>query len=382
MDAGDLRASVRRLSHAALAALALSLLAATALTASASAASAGPVGVKGNRLVGRHGHTVRLLGVDRSGTEYACVVGGGYGFTDSPDYTQADSKKLIKRIRSWHVNAVRVPLNEACWLDINGVHSGLGGRPYRRKVATTVHRLEHAGIHPILDLHVVDPRSYPARKSATGLRPAPDASHAPDFWRSVANRYGHDRAVLYDLYNEPNDIGWRCLRDGCKITRDAYSSDVPHYRSAGTRQLVHVIRRAGARNVIMVPGLDYTSNLSKWRRFRPHDPLHRLAASLHTYEAPLGGCDPNCRRRVLAPLARHVPIITGEFGDTDCNHDYSDAYMRWADRHGVSYLGWTWDATAPGSWTCDGGPSLIENYRGKPTGYGLGLRNHLRKLRG
>jgi endoglucanase len=256
----------------------------------------------------------------------------------------------------------------------------VGGHNYRSKVATFVHRLEAAGIHPILDLHVVDPGSYPASQALNGLRPAPDASHALDFWRSVARRYGGDRAVLFDLYNEPNDIGWGCLRDGCRITHDGYSSDVPHYRSAGTQRLVKAIRRAGAKNVIMVPGLDFTSNLSRWLHYRPHDPLHRLAASLHTYEAPLGGCDPACRRQVLAPLAKKVPVVAGEFGDTDCNHGYSDAFMRWADGHGVSYLGWTWDAVRPGSWTCDGGPALIENYRGKPTSYGVGLRDHLRAL--
>ncbi len=348
-------------------------------TAPARSAAAGPVTVRGNHLASPSGHRVVLRGVDRSGTEYACS--GGYGFTDSPDYTHPDSARLIAAIRAWRVNAVRLPLNEACWLRINGVTRQWGGRAYRRKVATFVRRLKRAGIHPILDLHVADPGHYPASSATNGLRPVPDAGHAPDFWRSVARRFGHDRAVLFDLYNEPNDVGWKCLRDGCEITHDGYSSDVPHYRSAGTQQLVHVIRGAGARNVIMAPGLDFTSNLSKWMRYRPRDPLHRLAASLHTYEAPLGGCDPACRRQVLAPLARKVPIVTGEFGDTDCNHDYSDAYMSWADRHGVSYLGWTWDAVRPGSWTCDGGPALIENYGGKPTNYGVGLRDHLRALR-
>ena len=346
--------------------------------ASAAPAAVGPVTVKGNHLAGRHGHRIVLRGVDRSGTEYACS--GGYGFTDSPDYTHPDSTKLIAAIRAWHVNAVRVPLNEACWLRINGVSREWGGHAYRRKVSTFVHRLEHAGIHPILDLHVVDPHGYPASSATNGLRPAPDAGHALDFWRALAKRFGHDRAVLFDLYNEPNGISSKCLRDGCEIRHDGYSSDVPRYRSVGTQQLVSVIRRAGARNVIMVPGLDFTSNLSEWMRYRPRDPLHRLAASLHTYEAPLGGCDSPCRKHVLAPLARNVPIITGEFGDTDCNHDYSDAFMRWADHHGVSYLGWTWDAVRPGSWTCDGGPALIENYRGKPTNYGVGLRDHLRAL--
>ncbi len=348
------------------------------LSAAAASASAGPVSVSGNHLVDGRGHTIRLLGVDRSGTEYACAE--GYGFTDSPDYRHPDSRALIARMLTWQINAVRVPLNEACWLGLNGVPSQWGGARYRKRVAVYVHRLEHAGLHPILDLHVVDPKQMPAVDATDGLRAAPDLSHAPDFWRSLAKRYGGDRAVVFDLYNEPNIIGWHCLLHGCEITADNYRNDVPHYRSAGTQRLVRTIRRAGARNVIMVPGLDYTSDLSKWARYRPHDPLHRIAASLHTYEAPLGGCGPHCRKQVLGPLAKRFPVITGEFGDTDCDSTYSRAYMSWADQHGVSYLAWAWDATASGSWTCDGGPALITNYNGHPTGYGAGVRTHLRSV--
>ena len=28
--------------------------------------------------------------------------------------------------------------------------------------------------------------------------------------------------------------------------------------------------------------------------------------------------------------------------------------MNWADRHGISYLGWNWDTG--GRWTCEDGP--------------------------
>jgi hypothetical protein len=54
--------------------------------------------------------------------------------------------------------------------------------------------------------------------------------------------------------------------------------------------------------------------------------------------------------------------------------------MRFADRHGAGYVGWAWDATSPGGWTCGGGPSLITSYDGAPPPFGAGLRDHLRKL--
>ena len=43
--------------------------------------------------------------------------------------------------------------------------------------------------------------------------------------------------------------------------------------------------------------------------------------------------------RGIAPIAAQVPVVTGEFGDTDCQ--LAD-YMDWADRHGVGYLVWAW----------------------------------------
>lgn len=70
--------------------------------------------------------------------------------------------------------------------------------------------------------------------------------------------------------------------------------------------------------------------------------------------------------------------MTGELGEADCRHGYIDDYMAWADRHGVSYLGWTWNAHD--GWTCRGGPTLIRDFDGTPTGFGIGFRDHLRAL--
>ena len=80
--------------------------------------------VSGNHLVNAAGHTVRLLGVDRSGLEYACVQ--GWGFSDGP----VDAAS-ISAMKTWGINAVRVPLNEDCWLGINGVKPQYGGATYR-----------------------------------------------------------------------------------------------------------------------------------------------------------------------------------------------------------------------------------------------------------
>src|SRR5262249_61546100 len=80
--------------------------------------------VSGNRLVNGHGRPVLLHGVNRSGTEFMCVQ--GHGVFDGP-VDQAS----ISAMKSWGVNAVRVPLNEACWNGESYVNPAYAGANYQ-----------------------------------------------------------------------------------------------------------------------------------------------------------------------------------------------------------------------------------------------------------
>ena len=106
--------------------LVLTLLLATLVVALPSAGAAAPAApaprVVGNALVDADGRPLRLLGVDRAGTEYACIQ--GWGIFDGPTDAAA-----IAAIRSWGANAVRVPLNEDCWLGRANVPAAPGPRP-------------------------------------------------------------------------------------------------------------------------------------------------------------------------------------------------------------------------------------------------------------
>jgi hypothetical protein len=149
------------------------------------------------------------------------------------------------------------------------------------------------------------------------------------------------------------------------------------------RSLLRALRSSGARQPALLGGLAFSKDLSRWLRYRPTDPTRQLVASLHTY-GPAGRpkaavCVGACRDAVLA-VARRYPVVAGEIGEYDCDHAYIDDFMSWADGHGVSYLGWAWDAVAPGGWQCGGGPALIGSYDGTPTAFGVGLRDHLRAL--
>jgi endoglucanase len=340
------------------AAAAIVCLAAVCASANASAG----LHVRGNQLLyGTRG--VQLRGVNRSGLEYACIQ--GWGFFDSPHPDQIDSPAMIAAMTSWDINVVRVPLNEDCWLGL-GVPNGRGGTAYRRIVQRYVHALNAAHLFVILDLHW----AAPGRAQATDQIPMADADHAPAFWRSVARTFKGNHTLLFDLFNEPYGIGWSCWLHGCQIPA---AGGRPAYRAAGMQELVNAVRGTGATQPLMLGGIDYSGDVSGWVAHEPHDPLHQLIASEHNY-GTLGPCDAGCKAAVVA-THKHVPEVFGELGETDCKQGYIDQMMPWADRHGISYVGWAWNVAS-----CTGEPALISNYDGTPTPYGAGFRAHLRSL--
>jgi len=319
--------------------------------------------VQGNRILNDAGQPVRLLGVDRSGTESACIQ--GWGIFDGPNDATS-----VQAIAAWHTNAVRVPLNEDCWLGINGAPAAYSGPTYQQAIATYVDLLNQYGLVAILELHLSAPGATPA----TGQRPMPDQDHTPAFWSSVASAFKSNSAVIFDLFNEPypdnggdTTAAWTCWRDG------GACANIP-YLVAGMQELVTTVRDTGATNIIMVGGVQYSGRLSQWLAYRPTDPLGNLAASWHSYNST--ACNtPACWDSQIAPVAQQVPIIVGEIGEYDCGHAYIDSLMAWLDSHTISYLAWTWD-----TWDCSGGPALISTYTGTPTAFGAGYQTHLAAL--
>jgi endoglucanase len=309
------------------------------------------VRVSGNHLVNGQGRTIRLLGVNRSGAEYACIQ--GRGFFDGPT-----GKRAIAAMRSWRINAVRIPLNEDCWLGINGAPPQYSDARYRGAIRGYVARLNKAGLYVILDLHW----NAPGEERSTGQQPMADADHAAAFWASVGRVFKTDPAIVFDLYNEPNGISWRCWRDGCLLPAG--------WRALGMQAMTDALRSSGARQPIIATGLDWGNDLGSWLRYRPHDPAGQLVAGLHAYSWLSCG-SVACWNRTVRPVARSVPVVASEFGDRTCSTAFVNRFMNWADSARVSYLGWTWNP-----WPC-ASPALITSWDGQPNGYGEALRHHL-----
>jgi endoglucanase len=312
------------------------------------------VAVKGNQLVDRAGQAVTLHGVNISGTEWECLYGHAfYG---------PSGEASIAAMAAWHINAVRIPLNEDCWLGINGAPKRHIAA-YHRAIRRYVDRLHAHGMYAILDLHWNAPGATLSHLGVgfAGYFGMADESHSPAFWSSVASYFKEDHALLFDLFNEPAGISWSCWRNGCISARG--------YQTAGMQQLVDVVRKTGATQPIMLGGLVKASRLGRgWLASLPNDPLRQLVASVHVYnQSSIAFFNTN-----IGSVAAKYPVVAGEIGELDCGDSDIDTFMPWADAHGVSYVAWAWFVG-----DCASYPALISNYRGTPTKFGVGYRSHL-----
>src|SRR5262245_43862403 len=164
---------------------------AVASSSSGSGGAAVGVTISGNQIL-KDGKPIQLRGVNRSGTEYACIQNAG--FFDGPS-----DDASVKAIAAWKANAVRIPMNEDCWLAINGAPAQYSGMLYRQAIAGYVNLLEQHGIVPILELHW----SAAGSTKATGQQPMPDQDHSATFWAEVAAAFKNDAYVVFEPFNEP-----------------------------------------------------------------------------------------------------------------------------------------------------------------------------------
>lgn len=365
---------LRRLTWAALALISAALLLGLLVTVPVSAVrlpGIAPTGlhVVGSQILDGDGRLVILRGVNRSGTEYACIQ--GWGFFDGPSDLAS-----VQAISAWGANAVRIPMNEDCWLNINGAPPAYSGVHYQKAIATYVATVQAAGLVPILDLHWTGA----GKTMATGQEPMLNRDHSVAFWQQVADAYKNNTGVLFDLHNEPYPDGnrdtpaaWDCWKNGTNASNGATCPGSGlTYQAAGMQEVVNAVRATGATNPILLGGVQYSNALSGWLDYKPQDLTGNLIAAWHVYNFNI--CSSvACYDATAAPVAAQVPLVAGEIGENDCGSEMLTTLMNWLDSHSASYLAWTWDTWGTACSTL----SLITSYDGTPTTYGQVYKDHL-----
>lgn len=329
-------------------------------------ASAATLHVSGNQILTADNQPIQLHGVGRSGTDYACVQNQGV-------FDGASDAASVQAMKNWHINAVRLGLNEDCWLGINGAPSAYSGTNYQNAIKQFVSLLNQNGIIADIDLHW----SAPGTTLSKGQAPMADRDHALTFWTSVATMFKDNPQVIFEAFNEPypdsasnSSAAWQCWLNGGTCPGVSFPA-------AGMQEILNTIRATGATNLILLGGVNYAGHITEIMQYLPNDPLHNIAAAWHQYRLP--GISPCVTSACLDPkigvVMSQIPVVATEFGETDCQADFLNSVMNYFDSKQQGYFAWKWTVGQ-----CKD-IALISDYAGTPTTtYGQAYKTHLANL--
>jgi hypothetical protein len=315
-----------------------------------------------------------LHGINRGDAAYSCING-------SRIFAGPVDQASVNELKAWNINAVRLPLNEDCWLAINGVSSSYSGANYINAIVNYVNLLESNNIYVMPDLHWNAPGTY----LANSQEPMADSDHAVAFWSSVAHTFASNRGVLLDLYNEPypsSYMSWSCWANGgCNVTCSHGACTGVSFAVAGMSQMLTAVRNAegsGWHHPVLMGGLGSASDLTGWLANHPTDPAGQLVANAHAYNDGQSCQDPSpggCLDTTWKPIIQAgYPLTLNEFGQTGCVwNSWLNSMMTWMQANGSSgYLPWGWDGGAACS-----DPGLITSWAGSANAYGQGDQSHI-----
>jgi hypothetical protein len=266
---------------------------------------------------------------------------------------------------AWRCNVVRISVLPSTWQNRQVETMALLERDVTAALAN--------GLFVIIDWHAIGwPDGY-FERPLPGWGMPEDAYVstwvlAASFWQAMAERWGADGRIAFELWNEP--------------IHTAAEYGLP----AGTRwrelkpayQALLAIIRAKSRNVVIAAGDRYAHDLRGIRQ----DPLagENIAYSWHVY-AGADGKEPMPLAEKLDELDREHPVVVTEWGFAAGSKDrlrlgkthdqFAREFMRdFLNQRRLSWTAWCWHPHAS--------PMLLEKDWRTPTAYGRFVQTHLR----
>jgi hypothetical protein len=248
--------------------------------------------VEGNRVLTADGKPIRLQGVNVVSLEF--LVKG--------DHVLLSCRTAVD---DWKANIIRLPVHEDYWFGRRAEQKD-GGAAYRKLVDDAITLVANRGAYVLLDLHRFR---------------APREEHV-EFWRDAAAKYKNHPAVLFDLFNEPHGISWEVWRDGgfvaekrkpadedAFLTEEEKKKNAAGFDSPGMQALVDAVRKTGAKNIVLVGGLDWAYDLSG---VADH-PIDQRGGNGLIYSTHIYPWKSDWKGKVLCVADKH-PILVGEVG--------------------------------------------------------------------
>jgi len=318
-----------------------------------------PLKVAGTQILNGSNQAVLLRGVNAASLEW---TNDGQGYI---------LKSVNAAIRDWHANIIRLPLAQDRWFG-KAPEQNDHGILYRALVDRIVAACASQGCYVILDLHWSDCGVWGAD---IGQHSMPDTNSVL-FWQDAAARYRNHPAVLFDLYNEPRDVSWEVWLHGGLITErpaGRRETQPKTFQAVGMQPLLDAVRSVGAKNVVLVGGLDWAYDLSGvLQGYELKDPAgNGVIYDDHAY--PFKG-DTAARWIVkMEEASKRLPIFIGEFGGSGGPHrrrvgrynpdlardDWLLHVIQTIVDHRWSFAAWDFHPAA--------GPTLIKDWTYEPT---------------
>lgn len=287
---------------------------------------------------------LKLRGVNYAGAEFGKRPGKLF-----KDYMYPSAKDLDYFFKKGF-NTIRLPF---LWERIQRRPNEPLDREELRQIDAVAKITADAGAYLVLDLH-----NYARYDGAIiGSRSVPVAAFA-DVWTRLATAFGQNDRVVFGLMNEPHGISAQAWRDAAQAA-------------------ILAIRRTGARNLILAPGVAW-SGAHSWINSGSadalatiSDPAGNIAFEAHQYlDVDYSGTHPTCQNATIGNetiqafaswLEREGRKgFLGEFGasaDPVCMRAL-DGMLREIGARPDLWLGWTY--WAAGAWWPDSYPLSVQ----------------------
>ncbi|MBF4162119.1 cellulase family glycosylhydrolase [Nocardioides acrostichi] len=302
-------------------------------------------------------------------------------FDHTGDYAEDSLTAMQRARRHWKANTVRFNLSQAMLDPASTLYkktlsgsSTTWGQTYMQRLVAAVHEAEANGMVVILavfnhrnaqaGLVTVDGKTLLSYDAKSGL-PTNRTARAVS---TLGERFGSDKEVLIDLYNEP------FTQKGQTVTTYVNGDQKSTPRISGINRLAEKARDAG----VTTPLITQWADLSQLPVGKITD--ENMIFSSHPFLGDgvrTGGGDANWRRR-FGDLARTRPVVltawnatplvkhkNGKTTNTWCRHsgiDLADQFVKYVRRNDVGLVGFAFDVNQ----------SMIKNFaRFRDQPYGL-----------
>jgi endoglucanase len=253
----------------------------------------GQLKVSGNALIDKDGSPVQLRGISLSWS-----IWGG------KKYYQPQVVNWL--VKDFNVNLLRVSMAvepDSGYLQFPEEQMAL--------VMVVIDEAIEQGIYVLIDWH-----DHHADRNV---------EKAKVFFSHMAKRYGTCPNVLYELWNEPEEVEWKVIKK--------YAEEV-----------IPVIREFDRKNVIVIgsPRWDQDVDVAA---LDPLTGFDQLVYSFHFYAS-----DPNhqqmLRQKADCAMDAGLPLIVTEWGVGEANGDgvfdqqKTNAWLEWMEKHRISWANW------------------------------------------